>query len=235
MNIQTISRTQRLKFAAGNKKLSSTIATFTLPAGKTCPFAESCRTVVGINKDNHPKLYDLQTGTSQMQFRCYAASLEVAFSNLRAMVNYNMNLLKSCSSMAEMIDLIDTSLPIEYNIFRLHVGGDFFSEDYFKAWMYVAALNPSKLFYAYTKSLPYWVENMSLVPVNMVLTASYGGRHDELIVKHNLKNVKIYTSEYQAYAEGREIDFDDSLARDPSVKQFGLLLHGGQPRHTSKT
>lgn len=223
---------QLLKFSAGNKKLAKFIATFTLPAGKTCPFAESCRTVVGI-KDNKPKLYDLQTGEDHMQFRCYAASLEVLYTSLRNMVNYNMQLLKACSSIEEMVDLIDNSLPREYNTIRLHVGGDFFSMDYFKAWAYVAKLNPDYLFYGYTKSIPYWIACMDLIPDNMVLTASYGGQHDDMIEQYKLKNVKIFTAEYQAYQDGRQIDKDDSLARNPSVKRFGLLLHGTQPKTTN--
>lgn len=222
---------QLLKFSAGNKKLAKYIATFTLPAGKCCPFAEACRTVVGI-KDNKPKIYDLQTGTNHMQFRCYAANLEALYPQLRTMVNYNLNLLKSCSTFENMVDLIDDSLPREYEVIRLHVGGDFFSEDYFKAWVYVAKLNPEILFYGYTKSIPYWVKWKDIIPANMVLTASYGGKHDDMIEINDLKNVKIFTAEHEAYMDGRKIDKDDSLARNPNVKRFGLLLHGNQPKTT---
>ena len=121
-------------------------------------------------------------------------------------------------------------------IIRNHVAGDFFNNSYLFAWINVAMMNPEKLFYAYTKSLKYWIENLALVQAvdNFVLTASYGGRDDWMIDKYNLRSTKVVFSEAEAAEAGLEIDHDDSHAARPSLKDqdFALLIHGTQPKDT---
>ena len=125
-----------------------------------------------------------------------------------------------------MADLICESLPKE-NIVRVHVGGDFFSLAYFDAWLETARRNPTKLFYAYTKSLNFWVARLDAIPSNFKLNASRGGRNDELIDAHGLKSAEVVFSESEAEAKGLEIDHDDSHAFTQE-KSFALLLHGQQ-------
>jgi len=50
------------------------------------------------------------------------------------------------------------------------------------------------------------------------LTASYGGRNDELIVKHNLKHVKVVKDESET--NGGLIDCNDDIARMPNVNFY---------------
>jgi len=109
----------------------------------------------------------------------------------------------------------------------VHVSGDFFSVDYFKAWMRIAALHPKMTFYAYTKSVRTWVDNRENVPVNFKLTASHGGRHDQMIEQYKLKYALVVFSVEQAERLGLEIDHDDSHAYG-SERSFALLLHGTQ-------
>ena len=47
-------------------------------------------------------------------------------------------------------------------VVRLHVGGDFFSSNYFDAWLYVVGERPDLLAYGYTKSLQFWVNRLPL-------------------------------------------------------------------------
>ena len=54
----------------------------------------------------------------------------------------------------EMVALILDSLSPFAGYVRLHVSGDFFSQDYFDAWVEVARHRPRTLFYAYTKACP---------------------------------------------------------------------------------
>ena len=107
-----------------------------------------------------------------------------------------------------------------------------FSHKYFMAWIKVAERNPTVLFYAYTKSLTYWVRSRDLVPANLVLTASYGGRDDHLIAEHGLRSAKVVFSVAEAEELGLEIDHDDSHACDPTKanQDFALLIHGVQPK-----
>ena len=131
-----------------------------------------------------------------------------------------------------MVNLIIDSLPIDSTIIRVHVGGDFFNEKYFQAWQQVARLNPDKIFYAYTKSIPYWINNLDLIPGNFILNASYGGRSDYLIDQYKLKSAIVVFSEQQAIDQGLEIDHDERHAI-VSTKPFALKIHGQQPKDSN--
>ena len=93
---------------------------------------------------------------------------------------------------------------------------------------------PDRLFYAYTKSLQYWLKYKEWTEhlPNFILTASRGGRDDHLIAEHNLRESVVVFSEEEAYNGGLEIDHDDSHAARPDLAQnnFALLIHGVQPK-----
>lgn len=221
-----------LKFRRGNAKLNKTIATFALPAGRTCPCAEECFAYVQTSIDDGKIKRKLIDGP-KAKFRCYAASLEVAYPNVYNNNKYNFDLLKCIrNSVTDMAELINRSLPKDIDIYRIHTSGDFFSPEYFQAWMSVAKINPMKKFYAYTKCIQTVLDNLNIIPDNFSITCSYGGKQDDLLEANQdkLKLVKIYFSPELAEKDGVQIDHDDSLAMDNSVRKFGLLLHGMQPK-----
>jgi hypothetical protein len=95
-------------------------------------------------------------------------------------------------------------------------------------------LNPSVLFYAYTKSLRFWVGGITELPTlhNFVLTASYGGRDDHMIDEFNLRSAKVVFSEAEAEELGLAIDHDDSATQRSQhyeITVSHLLIHGTQP------
>ncbi len=209
-----------LSFQKGNAKLDKKVFTFSIPSGYTCPFALDC-----LSKAN-PVTGKITDG-KQTKFRCFSASQEALFTNVRRSRWKNFDILRVMDSVGMSI-LIKDSLPKAANIVRIHVGGDFFSQAYFDAWAEVARKNPKVIFYAYTKSLDYWVRRLGSLPPNFVLTASYGGRHDELISQYKLRYAQVVYSEEQAAGLGLEIDHDDrkAMVNGPS---FALLIHGTQP------
>ncbi len=209
-----------LKFGKGNAKLDKTIATFSLPAGWTCPGASLC--MARANRETG-KIAD---GPLQ-QFRCFAATAESAYTNVRESRWHNFDLLKG-KTRDEMSKLILESLP-DTTIIRIHVSGDFFNESYFGAWLDVAVARPDIKFYAYTKSIPMWKRFADSIPANLVLTASEGGKFDAQI--NGFKRAKVVFSEEQAAALGLAIDHDDSHAYDGN-ESFALLLHGTQAKGT---
>jgi hypothetical protein len=213
-----------LRFSLDNAKLVGTkTAAFSLPAGYSCPGACDC--LAFFNRETNK----LEDGPRQ-KHRCFAASLEAAFPSVRVSVDRNYNLLKAAKTVEEMAELIHMSLPgVFYENIRIHADGDFYSANYFLAWCEVARRNPERIFYAYTKSLPFWVKFQAVIPKNLVLTASWGGKWDELIDKHELRNAKVVLHPDEAKALNLKLDHDDSLARDPKVKAFCLLIHGVQP------
>lgn len=208
-----------LTFGKGNAKLDTSIATFSIPAGHACPGALEC-----MAKAN--RLTGKLVDGPESQFRCFSASAESAFRSVRKARWHNFELLKGKKTDA-MVALILESLP-DTKMLRIHVAGDFFNQDYFDAWLVVTLLRPDIHFYAYTKSLNFWVPRLSEIPDNFVLNASRGGRFDALIDKHRLKCAEVVFSEEEAEEKHLQIDHDDSHALK-GKRSFALLLHGAQP------
>lgn len=113
--------------------------TFGLPSGKafSCPGATSvCETI------------------------CYAGKLEKVFKGVRNVLvsNYEQLLATDTLGMIALIDEMIQEFKAECEkrnadkLFRIHWDGDFFSEDYARAWAFVIRLNPDVQFWAYTRS-----------------------------------------------------------------------------------
>ncbi len=210
----------RLKFAKGNAKLGKETAILSLPAGWTCNGAKDC-----LSRAN--RLTGKLTDGKDVKFRCYAASSENLFANVRKGRWNNFELLRG-KTIPQMTELISRSLPRKIKLCRIHASGDFFSQDYFDAWIEVAKQFPAIVFYAYTKALPYWVNRLNEIPNNLRLVASLGGRFDEMVKVYNLRRVEVVFSVQAAKDDKLPIDHDDSLAWK-TKGNFALLLHGTQP------
>jgi len=212
---------QRLKFYYGNAKLPQKIAHFSLAAGHSCPFALKC-----LAKAD--KLTGKLWNGSAQEFRCYAASMEVAFPSVRAARWHNFEALRACKTKQAMFELLDANLKfVEADIIRIHVAGDFYNQDYFDAWLMAACKHKDKLFYCYTKALTYWVKRLKTIPKNLKLVASKGGTHDYLIEKHKLRYAEVVHSVEEAAQKRLPIDHDDSIAYKTN-KSLALILHGVQ-------
>ena len=148
-----------LKFGFGNAKLSTAIATFSLPAGHSCPFAKDC-----LSKAN--RLTGKIIDGNHCQFRCFAASQECTYPSVRKSRWGNFDKLKGLS-VEKMTSIIQDSLPKGYTYVRVHVSGDFFNEKYFLAWLNIALNNPLTTFYGYTKCLPFLVKYKAYIPRNL--------------------------------------------------------------------
>jgi hypothetical protein len=216
---------EKLKFSKGNSKLGGHIYTISLLSGWSCPFANDCLSKAVVDEATGKKT--LQDGKNT-KFRCFSASQEVLYKNTYEARKYNFDLLKKLKK-DDMVKLIKESLPKAATTIRIHVGGDFFNQDYFDAWLEVAKENPKRLFYAYTKALPFWVKRINEIPTNLKLNASKGGTRDDLIEKHKLKEAIVVYSEKQAEDMGLEIDHDDTHAYEQE-NSFALLIHGSQPK-----
>ena len=227
--IEALKQVNELKpFLDNGRKVYS----FDLLSGYSCPFAEECLSKAVIIDGKRT----IQDGP-KTKFRCFSASQEVQYTNVYNLRKHNFDTLRNLNTcglnssgwLNEMIHRLNTDLPENAGIVRIHVAGDFFNSHYMFAWINVAMMNPDRLFYAYTKSLKYWLQYKGYTDMldNFVLTASYGGRDDEMIAEHVF-------SEAEASEAGLEIDHDDSHAARPSLKNqdFALLIHGTQPKDT---
>jgi hypothetical protein len=191
------------KFVKNKKYYRDVVYEWNLPTGSTCPFALECKVTV----DRLTGKFDIKKG----QYRCYAASPE-RFPAVREHRWKNFELVKSG---------IKPTIPSDCKSIRIHAAGDFYNQEYFDMWLEIANENPEIEIWAYTKSLLYWVKRINEIPENLILTASYGGRQDDLIEKHGLKNVIVYPNA-ESVPKDRPIDNNDDWARKPNVN-FALL------------
>lgn len=229
--------TADLKFNARNSKLDD-IITFSLPAGHSCPFAKDCRSCATRKAiTNHGKVgngFGIQDGP-HTQFRCFTAIDEVLRPHVRLARWWNyLTLLAACRKGRQaVVSLIERSLPAtQFLPTRPHVAGDFFNQIYFDAWLQVARNHPSRIFYAYTKALPFWVRRIGTIPKNFRLTASRGGTHDYLIEQYGLRSCVVVQSQEEADRLGLPVDHDDSHAYGTGG-DFALIVHGQQPAGSS--
>ena len=201
-----------------------------LLSGYACPFASECLSKATI-VDGKRKIQD----GPNTKFRCFSASQEVQYNGVYNLRKHNFDTLRGLH-LNDMTHELNQAMPKNLGICRIHVAGDFFSADYMFSWLVMAMMHQDRLFYAYTKSLKYWLKHMEWIDQldNFVLTASYGGRDDKLIDEHMLRASKVVFSEAEAEDLGLEIDHDDSHAARPSMKNldFALLIHGTQPKDT---
>ncbi len=134
------SKDRKVANAVNKSGTQASIAnTFGLPSGKafSCPGATSvCETI------------------------CYAGKLEKVFKGVRQVLvsNYEQLLATDTLGMIALIDemIQDFKADCEKRnadkLFRIHWDGDFFSEEYARAWAFVIRLNPDVQFWAYTRS-----------------------------------------------------------------------------------
>lgn len=216
-----------LNFSIGNAKLGKQTLIFNLPAGKTCPGAMFCKSFAVVGDNGKRSIQDGE----HTQFRCFAASSEVQYDAVFENRARNLQLIADAIKYDYAADLIHNSIQEHRTknskLVRIHESGDFFSGAYLDAWIEVAHRNPDLKLYCYSKSLQLFL-NFKL-PTNFYMTASYGGKWDHLIDEGFFtRYAKVFMTEEEAYAEGLEIDHDDSHCFGD--KPFGLLVHGTQPK-----
>jgi hypothetical protein len=212
----------KLKISGSNAKIE--YPSISLLSGYSCQGALDCLAKVKIINGKR-KLIDGPLA----KFRCFSASAEAQFPSVYEQRKHNFDLLRKCETVDDMYNLLKVSIKDSFTPFRIHVGGDFFNQKYFDAWIEQAKNNPHRIFYAYTKSINYWVERLEelkQVP-NLRLVASRGGRYDNLIKEHNLIEAIVVSSEEEAKRLNLEIDKDDSLAIH-NKNSFALVIHGTQ-------
>lgn len=211
-------------FLANRRKVYS----LDLLSGWSCPGAKDCLSKVHLINGKR-----VVKDGKHTRFRCFSASQEAVYSKVYDSRKHNFDALRNAKGSIGKFELLKESMPSNLGICRIDVGGDIFNAEMMLAWATMAEAHSDRLFYAYTKSLPFWLKYRKYINSlpNFVLTASRGGHHDKLIGKHRLRQAVVVFSEQEAADKGLEIDNDDSHAADPSKRKqsFALLLHGTQP------
>lgn len=203
-------------------------------SGHSCPGARDCFSKV-VERQDAPGKFTVQDGP-HCQFRCFAASQEARYPSVRQRRTHNFHALQKMRGVEQCRSLLEQSLPSDCGVLRFHVGGDFFKLHYLQGALELADSMPNVLFYAYTKVLKYFVSDVELFDApngivnkrgNFLLTASRGGKYDNLIEELRLREARVVFSESEAGS--MPIDHDDSHAATVGGS-FALLLHGTQPK-----
>lgn len=248
-----------LSFSTENSKIGNMLI-FSLPAGWTCPFANKCMKKVErdryfdpekIGKTINGKPYSGEVKWErgkETEFDCFAANQEMQYDEVRNKRWSNFDLLKMSEKSGgsdAMADLIIRSIEYEFdssgkkNEVRIHESGDFYNQKYLDAWVKVAKSMPNVLFYAYSKSLPYFKKYMKsddqgnetlFITNNFIITFSQGGRMDKDLETMNVKRSIVFNTPEEILAAGLKVDLDDTLAKvmGDNKSSFALLLHGTQ-------
>lgn len=194
-------------------------------SGHSCKAAEDC--LAWVNYDPSTGEYKLIDGDNAT-FRCFAASAEAVYNDAYNHRLANMQWVESFKSPNALAAAMDEDLPADADYVRLHDAGDIINAIEFKAWVLLAKRRPDVVFYGYTKMLPLWVKYAHLMPDNLVLTASRGGKFDGMIDRHGLREAVVVYSQAEADELGLPVDQDDSTAarQDLRDQSFALIIHG---------
>lgn len=106
------------------------------------------------------KAFSCPGATTVCEKICYAGNLERVFKGVRNVLTSNWEQVKD-ASLPDLVRLLDEMIGEFFlecekrnadKLFRIHWDGDFFSEDYTKAWAQVIQAYPEIQFWAYTRS-----------------------------------------------------------------------------------
>jgi len=204
---------------------STHVITWNLPSGWTCPGAVDCKSKA--NRETG-KITD----GPECKFRCYMASMEALYPAKREQVWRNLDMLryiyrKRESAGGRIRHIMFEEYPnVEY--VRIHSGGDFFRQEYFEDWCWVARNTPEVKFFAYTKRVDLWVKCRDQIPPNLHLVASLGGKWDDLAFRYNLRSARVTSNPNDPLPT-----FDDYMSEIfilEDSRSFALLIHGNQKK-----
>jgi len=186
-----------LNWSTRNSKIKKTnTVAFSLPAIAACPQAGICASV------------------------CYATQGRYIMRNVIKTRESNFD--KARSPEFETMLREDLGKLGKFGSVRIHDSGDFFNQEYLNTWAQIATENPTKIFYAYTKSLHL---DFSKLPKNFHVIQSQGGKLDHAIDLEK-PHSRIFSS-HEARKRAGYVDgnIDDSPAITGETK-IGLVYHG---------
>jgi hypothetical protein len=147
---------------------------------------------------------------------CYARAGTYRFSNVLAKHVWNLEQVMDDVDdwQARMIDELGAKKH-DGGWVRIHDAGDFFADWYLEAWCRVAVARPTVTCYAYTKevSMVRRAQAAGLVPTNLHLLFSLGGREDHLIDLDAERHADVFADVDSLIAAGyADQSADDRLA-----------------------
>jgi hypothetical protein len=157
---------------------------------------------------------------------CYAKAGRWNFSNVKGSHVAKLEMVLADLEAWKVAVLAELSKKKYRGAFiRVHDAGDFFSEEYARAWLQVAAMVPDVTFYGYTKEVRLFkVVLAGQVPANFRVIFSYGGRQDALINPETDRHSNVFPTVARLLAAGYvQVCSDDKLAATSANHKIGLV------------
>ena len=195
--------TQNAKLKKTSIKNNMRVMNFSLPAYKTitgktvCPFAKDC-----------------------IKY-CYAQKGNYKYPSVIKGLNNRYELSKTADFVPKMNATIILERPTHV---RIHDSGDFYSIAYLNKWITIANDNKEVIFYAYTKSIKFFIDGLKL-PKNLKIIFSEGSKTDNLINVNKHRHARIFKSKELLQAAGYINASDNDLKAITDNKRVGLVYH----------
>ena len=196
--------TQNAKMKKTSKENNTKIFNFSIPAYKTkggkitCPFAKDCIKYCYAQKGNYTRFPMIQ----QLMEKKYKLSKTENFINL---MNKEIKKKKA-------------------KYIRIHDSGDFYSVKYLNKWIQIAKDNKDIIFYAYTKSIKFFINGLKL-PKNLKIIFSEGSKIDNLINVNKHRHARIFKDITTLLNAGYIDASNNDLKAITDNKKVGLIYH----------
>jgi len=196
--------TQNAKMKKTSKENKAKILNFSIPAYKTksgkstCPFAGGCQAYCYAQKGNYTRFPIVQ----ELMEKKYLLSKQ---DNFPFLINTEIQKKK----------------PTHV---RIHDSGDFYSPLYLQKWVDIANDNKEVIFYAYTKSIKFFVEGFA-VPTNLKIIFSEGSKTDNLINVNKHRHARIFKTSQELKSAGYIDASSNDLQAITDNKKVGLIFH----------
>ena len=196
--------TQNSKMKKTSLKNNAKIFNFSIPAYKTksgkvtCPFAAACVKYCYAQKGNYTRFPIVQ----ELMEKKYEISKQ---NNFNSLMNEEIKKKKATH-------------------IRIHDSGDFYSVKYLNKWVTIAKDNKSVIFYAYTKSIKFFTEGLT-VPTNLKIIFSEGSKIDSLIDVNKHRHARIFKDVATLIASGYIDASSNDLKAITDNKKVGLIFH----------
>jgi len=202
--------TQNAKMKKTSRENNTRIYNFSIPAYKTksgkmtCPFAKDCIKYCYAQKGNY-----------------------IRFPKTQQLMEEKYKITKQDNFILLMNEEIKKKRATHI---RIHDSGDFYSIKYLIKWIDIATQNKDIIFYAYTKSIPFFKgakqgKPIIKVPSNLKIIFSEGSKRDILINNNRDRHARIFKSK-ELLAEAGYIDASNNdLKAITDNKKVGLVYH----------
>lgn len=156
---------------------------------------------------------------------CYAKSGTYMFSNVKKAHIQKLELvLNHRQDWKRMINEELKLKKYDGKYIRIHDAGDFFNIEYALDWVEIAQNNPQCIFYAYTKEVNMFKnELVGKLPSNFITIFSFGGRQDHLIDREVDRHSDVFPNYDDMIKEGyNDIGDDDKQSAINPNHKVGL-------------